>query len=153
LRPREFVPGEVLDCDATSCWPQHVNELDVIITSPPFFDSTRFYLANWIRLWFAGWEREDFTLRPMSFVDERQKQSFSIYEPVFRQARERLRGGGIVVFHLGFSRKCDMMKEIEKVASPWFRVADRFVENVEHCESHGVRDKGTVSKHQFLILR
>jgi tRNA G10 N-methylase Trm11 len=150
--PPEFMPGEVLACDATACWPQHINDLDAIITSPPFFDSTRFYLANWMRLWFVGWEREDFFIRPLSFVDERQKHTFSIYEPIFRQARERLRPGGVVVLHLGFSAKCDMMKEIEKVASPWFRAEDRFSEDVQHCESHGVSDKGTVSKHQYLVL-
>ncbi|HWR35398.1 MAG TPA: DNA methyltransferase [Clostridia bacterium] len=150
--PSNFVEGEVLECDATACWPQHVNDLDAVITSPPFFDSTRFYLANWMRLWFMGWERDDFNVRPLSFVDELQKQSFSVYEPIFRQARERIRKNGVVVLHLGLSRKCDMMKEIEKVAAPWFRVADRFSENVEHCESHGVRDKGTVNKHQYLVL-
>ncbi|NQT26472.1 hypothetical protein HQ585_14055, partial [candidate division KSB1 bacterium] len=33
--------------------------IDSIITSPPFFDSTRFYMSNWIRMWFTGWNRED----------------------------------------------------------------------------------------------
>jgi tRNA G10 N-methylase Trm11 len=150
--PEEFREGEVLECDATACWPQHVDKLDAIVTSPPFFDSTRFYLANWMRLWFAGWERTDFGFRPRSFVDELQKESFSIYEPVFRQARERLRPGGVLVLHLGWSHKCDMLLELERVASPWFTVADRFSESVGHCESHGVTDKGTVSKHQFLVL-
>jgi len=150
--PEEFREGEVIECDATACWPQHVDNLDAIITSPPFFDSTRFYLANWMRLWFSGWERTDFSSRPRSFVDELQKQSFSIYEPVFRQARERLKQGGVLVLHLGWSHKCDMLLELERVASPWFTVADRFSENVGHCESHGVTDKGTVSKHQFLVL-
>ena len=40
--------------DATEWWPADVNELDAVITSPPFFDSTRFYLGNWMRLWFCG---------------------------------------------------------------------------------------------------
>ena len=126
--------------------------IEAVITSPPFFDSTRFYLANWMRLWFAGWERSDFRLRPRRFLDERQKASFNVYESVLRQARERLRRGGLVVLHLGWSPKCDMASEIEKVASHWFRVVDRFSESVKHCESHGVRDKGTVHSHQYLIL-
>jgi hypothetical protein len=38
------------------------------------------------------------------------------------------------------------------MARRWFRVADAFDESVEHCESHGIRDKGTVTSHQFLVL-
>ncbi|MBI4483101.1 MAG: SAM-dependent methyltransferase [Acidobacteria bacterium] len=151
--PPEFVEGTIFDCDATSWWPPEVNQLDAVITSPPFFDSTRFHLANWMRLWFAGWERSDFESRPRYFVDERQKTSFRVYEPILRQARERLRPGGVVVLHLGQSTKCDMAAKIEEVASPWFRVVDRFSESVEHCESHGIRDKGTVTAHQFLVLQ
>ncbi|MFZ3200877.1 MAG: hypothetical protein WA175_06980, partial [Candidatus Acidiferrales bacterium] len=150
--PAEFVEGRVFERDATLWWPDEVDQLDAIITSPPFFDSTRFYLANWMRLWFAGWEKADFDGRPRSFVDEKQKASFQVYEPVFRQARERLRKGGVVVLHLGQSVKCDMSKRMEDVARPWFRVADRLSENVAHCESHGIRDKGTVTAHQFLVL-
>ena len=37
-------------------------------------------------------------------------------------------------------------------ARRWFRVADLFIEDVGHCESHGIRDKGTVTAHQFLVL-
>ena len=152
-RPEGFVEGKIFHQDATSWWPQEVSGLDAIITSPPFFDSTRFHLANWLRLWFCGWEAEDFKAKPLAFVDERQKDSFSIYEPIFRQARERLRAGGVVVFHLGKSAKCDMADELGRVAAPWFRLVDRFSETVLHCESHGIRDKGTVEAHQYLVLQ
>lgn len=144
--------GHTFYQDATKWWPSQIDNLDAIITSPPFFDSTRFHLANWIRLWFCGWEREDFDAKPLAFVDELQKKSFSVYEPVFRQARERLKPDGRVVFHLGRSRKCDMAEMLASVAAPWFRVLDHYVEDVTHCESHGIRDKGTVEAHQYLIL-
>jgi len=150
--PPEFVEGEVFDQDAPGWWPHAVDNLDAIVTSPPFFDSTRFYLANWMRLWFCGWNEDDFRSQPLSFVDERQKKSFAIYEPFFRQARERLKPGGVVVLHLGKSRKCDMASALGLLAQRWFRVADVFIENVEHCESHGIRDKGTVTAHQYLVL-
>lgn len=152
-RGEQFEAGKVFFQDATSWWPREVCDLDAIITSPPFFDSTRFYLANWMRLWFCGWEANDFHIQPLAFVDERQKRGFEIYEPIFRQARERLKPGGVVVFHLGKSRKCDMARELVKIAVRWFRIADIFAEKVEHCESHGIRDKGTVTAHQFLVLR
>ena len=152
LHPADFSAGKMFYQDATSWWPQEIKNLAAIITSPPFFDSTRFYLANWMRLWFCGWEAADFKSQPLAFVDERQKRSFRIYEPIFRQARERLRPDGVFVLHLGKSKKCDMAAELAKVAAPWFRVADSFTEDVMHCESHGIRDKGTVTEHQFLVL-
>lgn len=148
----DFVPGTSLFQDATGLWPQDVDELDAIITSPPFFDSTRFYLTNWMRLWFAGWTSDDFKKRPLAFVDERQKQGFMVYEPIIRQARERLKPGGVCVFHLGKSRKCNMADEVARISRFWFRVVDIFAENVGHCESHGIRDKGTVKEHTYLIL-
>ena len=151
-RPAAFVAGSSTYQDATDPWPQEMDGLDAIVTSPPFFDSTRFYLANWIRLWFAGWTSSDFKERPLAFVDERQKRSFDVYQPVIRQARERLKPGGVCVFHLGRSRKCDMADEVSTIARPWFRNVKIATEDVAHCESHGIRDKGTVSEHSFLVM-
>ncbi len=147
-----FVPGTSVYQDATAPWPIEVDNIDAIITSPPFFDSTRFYQANWMRLWFAGWLGDDFKKRPFAFVDERQKQGFTVYQPIIRQARERLKIGGVCVLHLGKSRKCDMAAEIQRIAKPWFSRSEIFSENVEHCESHGIRDKGTVVEHLYLVL-
>ena len=144
--------GQVFFQDATSWWPAEVDDLDAVITSPPFFDSTRFYMANWMRLWFCGWGAADFKEKPQAFVDERQRKGFDVYESVFRQARARLRAGGVLVLHLGKSRKEDMANELRHVAEPWFHVADVFEENVEHTESHGIRDKGTVTAHSYLVL-
>ncbi len=150
--PAGFVQGEALLQDATAPWPKNVTEVDAIITSPPFFDSTRFYLANWMRLWFCGWERKDFLLEPHRFIDERQKRSFKVYESVLRQARERLKQNGVVVLHLGKSHKSNMAEALVRVSAPWFQVVDRFDESVTHTESHGIRDKGTVTSHQYLVL-
>lgn len=151
-RTADFVAGSSICQDATCLWEQDLDGLDAVITSPPFFDSTRFYLANWIRLWFAGWTASDFKERPLAFVDERQKRSFKVYEPVLRQVRERLKPGGVCVFHLGRSRKCDMANEISTIARTWFRNVEISFEDVAHCESHGIRDKGTVSEHSFLVM-
>lgn len=150
--PTEFAPGQVYRQDATSWWPQEVSNIDAVVTSPPFYDSTRFYLSNWLRLWFCGWEAADFHSKPLAFIDERQKQTFAVYESVFRQARERLKPDGVMVLHLGKSRKCDMAEVLAHVAAPWFDVADRFSESVSHCETHGIRDKGAVKEHQYLVL-
>ena len=109
-----------------------VDELDAIITSPPFFDSIRFHLGNWMRLWFSGWEAGDFHTQPKTFVDERQKAGFEVYEPVLRQAKERLKSGGVLVVHLGKSKKCDMAAELVRVGARWFRTIDIFDETVGH---------------------
>jgi tRNA G10 N-methylase Trm11 len=150
--PINFKSGKIFNQDSTIIWPQEINNLDAIITSPPFYDSTRFYLANWIRIWFSGWSEKDFKYQPNSFIEEKQKKDFAIYESVFRQAKERLKKDGVCVIHLGKSTKCDMAKELQKISKRWFKTADLLHENVEHCESHGIRDKGTVTSHQYLVL-
>lgn len=151
--PLNFIPGKIYNQDSTSIWPQEINNLDAVITSPPFFDSTRFYLANWIRIWFCGWAENDFKYQTNSYIEEKQKKDFTVYESIFRQSRERLKRGGVCVLHLGKSAKCDMAEELKKVSKRWFNTVDLFVESVEHCESHGIRDKGTVSSHQYLVLQ
>lgn len=151
--PLNFVPGKIFNQDTTTIWPQEINDLDAVITSPPFFDSTRFYLANWIRIWFSGWSAIDFKHQINSFVEEKQKKDFAVYESIFRQTRERLKRGGVCVLHLGKSSKCDMAEELQKVSKKWFRAVDLFDESVAHCESHGIRDKGTVTSHQYLLLQ
>lgn len=138
--------------DCTVTWPASIPTADVIITSPPFFDSTRFYMTNWMRFWFVGWEREDFDIRASEFLETRQKQSLDVYHSFYAAARKRLRDGGLLVLHLGNSAKCDMGAELSKRVAPWFSVADVFTEGVEHCESHGIRDKGTVHGHTYLVL-
>ncbi|MDP2303685.1 MAG: DNA methyltransferase [Ignavibacteria bacterium] len=150
--PLNFKNGKIFNQDTTLIWPQEINNLDAVITSPPFFDSTRFYLANWIRIWFSGWSDKDFKYQPNSFVDERQKKDFAIYESIFRQSKERLKKDGVCVLHLGKSVKCNMAEELQKISKRWFKTADLFDESVEHCESHGIRDKGTVTSHQYLVL-
>jgi DNA modification methylase len=150
--PAKFQEGVIFHQDSTIWWPSEIDQLDAVITSPPFFDSTRFHMQNWLRLWFTGWTPAVFKSRPSAFVDERQKSGFVVYESVVRQAKERLKKDGVLVWHLGKSTKCDMASELIKVASRWFSHFELFDESVAHCESHGLRDKGTVTSHQYLIL-
>ncbi len=60
---------------------------------------------------------------------------------------------GVLVFHLGASKKCKIGKALARVARKWFRVADAYTECVTHCESHGIRDKATVESHEYLVLQ
>lgn len=144
--------GGSYQSDTTEEWPIEIPKADAIITSPPFFDSTRFYMANWMRFWFAGWERDDFDSQPKDFVETRQKVNLDIYRVFFERARRHISDTGVLVMHLGQSPKCDMGSELSNRANPWFNVEDFYIEGVEHCESHGIRDKGTVSGHSYLVL-
>ena len=85
-------------------------------------------------------------------MEEKQKIDFSIYEPIFRQAKERLKKDGVFVLHLGKSAKCDMARELQRISRRWFKSADLFDESVAHCQTHGIRDMGTVTSHQYLVL-
>jgi hypothetical protein len=141
----------VAQADASMPWPITAS-VDAIITSPPFFDSTRFYLFNWIRFWFSGWESEDFQHEPARYLEVRQKQSMDVYQIILARFREAIKPTGVVVLHLGRSAKCDMAEQIGARVGTMFTIADHYAEDVRHCERHGVRDKGTVAAHQYLIL-
>jgi hypothetical protein len=151
--PHEFTKGVAMHADVCSPFDLKGRRVDAVVTSPPFFDSTRFYMSNWLRYWFCGWERDDFTDKIEPFLEVRQKKSLQVYREVFRSLREHMVPTGLVALHLGLSRKCDMASELTRLAEPAFRVEDTLTESVAHCESHGVRDKGTVTSHQVLVLR
>lgn len=150
--PDTFKEGKIFLQDSTLLWPEAVSNLDAIITSPPFFDSTRFYNANWIRLWFSGWEPMDFKTMPTSYVDERQKKSLSVYFPIFQQAKDRLKNGGVLVLHLGKSPKCNMGEALKKISLKWFSHAELFDESIAHCNTFGIKDIGAITDHQYLVL-
>ena len=147
-----FCDGLAYKFDSTKKWPIELGTVDAVITSPPFFDSTRFYMTNWMRFWFTGWEKEDFSTRVQKFLETRQKESLNVYTEFFRQARLAMKSTGVLVMHLGRSPKCDMAKELARQAEPLFQVADVFAEGVRHCENHGIRDKGTTTDHTYLVL-
>jgi len=148
-----FHEGHCYQSDILEQWPADVKELDAIITSPPFFDSTKFYMTNWMRYWFCGWSKNDFDTQPKDFIEVIQKKSFDAYDYIFSQCFDRLKIGGYAVFHLGHSDKCDMAESLIPYANKYFKVVDKFTESVEHCESHGIADKGGVKGHQYLILK
>lgn len=149
----ELPTGRCFQGDICSEWPAELRDIDAIITSPPFYDSTRFYMTNWMRFWFCGWVRSDYDTRANEFVESLQKKTFDVYRGIFEQFHARLKTGGVVVLHLGLSHKCDMATELTKQANGLFKVLDIATESVGHCESHGIRDKGTTTGHQYLILQ
>ncbi|EAP87172.1 DNA methyltransferase [Croceibacter atlanticus] len=152
VKSDNFIEGNVYEQDILEPWNDEINNIDAIITSPPFFDSTRFYLVHWLRSWFLGWEKNDFDIKKQNFVGEKQKKNFQLYDSIFQQSKERLSKNGVVVFHLGKSKKKNMGQELEALAKSYFKNIELFDEDVTLLEKHGIKDKGTVSAHQYLVM-
>ena len=131
---------------------EYSNEIDAVITSPPFAASTRFYIANWMRLWAAGWGPEDFANRKVEFIEEKQKKDFGIYSEFFESASKWLKPGGKLILHLGKTAKVDMAEELISVLPESFNFVHKFDETVVGAEKFGIRDQGATSSHQFLFL-
>ena len=95
---------------------------DWIITSPPFADSFRFYIQNWMRLWLCGWEPEDYKEADERFLDKKQQKDFDVYYFFFKMCNDVLKPDGKVILHLGKTAKYDMGKELKERASKWFDI-------------------------------
>ena len=128
------------------------NSVDYIICSPPFADSIRFYMQNWMRLWLCGWTKEDFKNAEKVFLDEKQKKDFSVYESFFEMCNKVLKENGKVILHLGRTPKIDMAEELQKYSVKYFDTVYVGSESVSNIEKHGVRDKGNTTEHEYLFL-
>jgi DNA modification methylase len=127
-------------------------EADVVITSPPFAGSTRFSVANWMRLWMAGWEPDDFTQRREAFLEHQQRVTLDIYSKFFASASTWLKPGGRMIMHVGRNKKWNMAKELAPRADDWFELVHSFDECVVGRESFGISDQGSTSSHQYLFF-
>lgn len=125
---------------------------DCIITSPPFADSIKFYMQNWMRLWLCGWEIKDFKEAEEKFLDQKQKKNFDIYDGFFEMCFKKLKPRGRLILHLGRTDKVDMAEELSLKATKYFDEVYRASENVSEIEKHGIKDKGGTFEHQYLFL-
>lgn len=125
---------------------------DAVICSPPFADSIRFYMQNWMRLWLCGWEEEDYKKAEKIFLDQKQRKNFDVYFSFFKMCYDILNPNGKVILHLGKTEKVDMAEELSKRAAPYFAEVYRGTENVQTLEKHGIKDKGSTVEHQYLFL-
>ncbi len=128
------------------------NKVDFIICSPPFADSIKFYMQNWMRLWLCGWNKEDFKNAENKFLDSKQKKDFSIYDSFFKKCYKVLKDNGKVILHLGKTSKIDMAKELQKYSQKYFETVYVGIENVSNIEKHGISDKGNTIQHEYMFL-
>lgn len=125
---------------------------DAVICSPPFADSIKFYMQNWMRLWLCGWEESDYKNAENAFLDQKQRKDFDVYVSFFKMCYDILKPNGKVILHLGKTNKVDMAEELAKRATPYFDEVYRGTENVQEIEKHGIKDKGATVEHQYLFL-
>lgn len=146
-----YVPGCAIYGDYNDLVSKDLS-VDAIICSPPFADSIRFYMQNWMRLWLCGWESQDYKNAETLFLDQKQKKDFSVYESFFKMCADVLKPHGKVILHLGKTDKVDMAEELSMRANPYFTEVYRGNENVQTIEKHGIKDKGATVEHQYLFL-
>lgn len=148
-----YTMGDVILGDALRLDENLDVEADVIISSPPFAGSIKFYVQNWMRLWFVGWEPIDFKNAENMFLESLQKKDIEIYDEFFRMCFNILNDNGKVILHLGKSDKCNMAEELSRIANPYFYTVLSAEEDVCNIEKHGIKDKGATTHHQYLFLQ
>ena len=130
----------------------YINNIDWIITSPPFADSFKFYTNNWMRLWFSGWVDDDFVKAKELYLDGQQEKDLSVYKEFFNVCYSILKPKGKMILHLGKTKKIDMAKELSGLCQHHFKIIYIGEENVSDIEKHGIRDKNSTFVHQFMFL-
>jgi len=152
-RPDIFKIGKAFNEDYINL-SDKINEhsIDLIATSPPFFDSTRFYMSNWIRTWFCGWNKEDFEIKKENYLEVQQVRDVGVYNQFFKICKNILKKNGVLIMHLGKSRKHDMGKTLSEIAAKEFEIFGLFNENISHCEKFGIKAQGLTKEHQYLFL-
>jgi hypothetical protein len=125
--------------------------VDAIITSPPFTKSLRFWSSNWMRLWFAGWDPQDFHSEPKRYLETEQRHSFDPYREFATTSAHLLKPGGRLILHLGETATSNMAAEIAPLLLPHFTIEHVGAECVRDTESHGLRDKGATLNHWYLF--
>jgi hypothetical protein len=109
-------------------------------------------VANWMRLWLAGWERADFDSRKESFLETQQKRSMDVYVSFLDKCAEWLKPGGKLIMHLGRVKGFDMSAEIQARLTPDFELIHAADECVSGAEKFGLSDQGATDSHQYLFL-
>ena len=125
--------------------------VDIVITSPPFFGNTEFLRQNRVRIWFCGWDYQKQSEIKAKFVDH---MKVSIYQEIFEKIYSVLRKDGLCILHLGVVKEKDMAMMVLPYAEKQnFLKLGLIYEDTTGLENQGRTDRGATHKHQFLILR
>jgi hypothetical protein len=152
--PETFIAGQGLAGDFRDLSYKVVgSEAAAIVTSPPFL-GMRFDRPNWLRLWFCGWEADDFHKTSLGFIERQQTKSLDCYDDFYAVCGKLLRPDGLLVLHIGSGKKDRLVDGLRTLAAPRFRLIGETVENVAELEHHGLSDKGKrTTSHHLLFFR
>lgn len=149
--PEEHIQGKYYASNF-SLLPNLLEEkVDAIITSPPFV-GMRFDRPNWMRMWFSGWNANDFHTKSKLFLERQQSKNWDIYNEYFEMCHTVLRDNGLIIMHIGGSTKYNMVDKLIERSSNLFKYIDIVTEDVTDTQNHGIKDKGTTSSHNYLFL-
>ena len=148
--PFNFRKGKSFNFDFRAL-PEWVSEVDAIVTSPPF-PGLRFDRPNWMRMWFCGWNANDFHVTHKAFLESQQAKSMKVYKEFFATCTSLLRRGGIVVLHTGRTQDYSMFGDLLQYTGSELKLVGRASESVENVENHGMSDKGTTKFHDFAFF-
>src|SRR5205823_881574 len=98
--PQTFKPGVGFQGDFRDLPERGLEKFDAIITSPPFL-GMRFDRPNWLRLWFCGWDQNDFHKTSLKFLERQQTKTRKCYVDFFDTCKKVLAATGILIIHLG----------------------------------------------------
>lgn len=155
--PASFARGEFYlgDCREVRTLPKKC--ADLVVTSPPFFETTEFVRHNWLRLWLLGWDLEEQRRRTTQFIGEKAA-NLSRFSADLRRVVSNvslwLRPGGYCVVHGGRKRTGEDMSQIvaEAGCAEGLTLVCLIDEKVDHSRKHAIR-KISGESHNFVILR
>lgn len=148
--PSTFIEGDAYQQDAFTL-DQQVQQVDAIITSPPFLKSTEFLRQNRVRLWFNGWNYETQEKMKEEFLENMPLSKYVELLDVFHDC---IKEAGLCVFHTGVVNGEDMAQQIADESVEYgFNPLGIIYEQTEDMESQGRTDRGSTKQHQFLLLR
>jgi DNA modification methylase len=148
--PEAFVSGASVHGDFRKLISK-VGKVDRIITSPPFL-GMRFDRPNWLRMWFCGWNEEDFHHKSRAFLERQQIQSLSVYRDFYSACSQMLNRAGLMVVHIGGSEEHEMVQKLVELGTESMELLGVVEEDVSGGEHHGIKDKGLTTTHNYIFL-
>jgi DNA modification methylase len=149
--PSNFRAGTSLFGDFREIPNKVEGKFDSIITSPPFY-GMRFDRPNWLRMWFCGWEEQNFKQDSLTFLERQQTKNLDVYKEFFETCSQIIKPDGTLVVHLGAGGKKDMAEDFKKITQDKFNYVGEVLENVQSVVNHGIKDKGYTKAHSLLFF-
>lgn len=150
------VKGEAYMTDARSL-PIEDESIDLVVTSPPYFNMQTYAWDNWLRLWFLGYRYED--VRRMLFQTESLQRFRMFMKESLREIFRVLKWNRAAVIVLGNvklkGRVVNMAEEVAPIAEDLgFQVRSIISDSIPKANKYFwyLKDDGGVSREVILEL-